>query len=59
MTAGRGGRERVCVCVRGGGKEGGLRASRLTMGRRARFVMGVILEAAGTQTESGGGGRVQ
>jgi len=37
----------MCVCVR-------LRASHLTMGVRARFVMGVILEAAGTQTECGG-----
>jgi len=37
----------VYVCVR-------LHASYLTMGVRARFVMGVILEAAGTQTECGG-----
>ena len=37
----------MCVCER-------LRASRLTKSVRARFVMGVILEAAGTQTECGG-----
>jgi len=35
----------VCVCVR-------LRASRWTMGVTARFIKGVVLEAAGTQTES-------
>ena len=54
-TAGRRGRERereresvcvcVCVCVR-------LCTSRLTMGVTARFVKGVVFEAAGTQTES-------
>jgi len=44
-------RERVCVCVR---ERERLRVSHLMMGVRARFMMGVILEAAGTQTECGG-----
>ena len=41
-------RESVCVCVR---ERERLRASHLMMGVTARFVKGVVLEAAGMQTE--------
>jgi len=50
-TTSRGRREResVCVCM-----YERLHTSHLTMGVRARFVIGIILEAAGMQTECGG-----
>jgi len=44
-------RERECVCVCVYERP---HASRLMMGMRARFVMGIILEVAGTQMECGG-----
>jgi len=49
-----GGRERESVCVY---VSRGFQASRLQWGVRARFVTGVRLDAAGTQTECGRKGR--